>query len=113
MKHDAGNAFPKKSPSMTKFTLVLCLWLISNCLTAQTEIPIGSWRTHFSYRDASGIALTENGVFCAGSNSLFFLDFQDQSLTRVSKINGLSDSEISAIAYNVPSSPIALMADFD
>ena len=108
MKQDVGNVFPKEIPSMTKFKLIFSLWLISKCLTAQNEIPIGSWRTHFSYRDACGVALTENGVFCAGSNSLFFLDFQDQSLSRVNKINGLSDSEISAIAYNLPSKKLVI-----
>ena len=78
---------------------VFWLMLTSSLLAAQNEIPIGSWRTHFSYRDASQVAITGPGVYCAGLNSLFFVDSQDQSLKRISKIDGLSDSGISSIGY--------------
>jgi len=81
---------------------IFCLMILSASLVAQNDIPLESWRTHFSYRDAKSIGLTKTGAFCAGANSLFFLDLPDQSLNRISKIDGLSDTEISTIAYYDP-----------
>jgi len=74
--------------------------LTSSLLAAQNEIPIGWWRTHFSYRDASHVAVAESGVYCAGPNTLFFMDLQDLNLQRISKIDGLSETGISSIAHN-------------
>ena len=76
------------------------LLLICNGITAQNEIPIGSWRTHFSYRDAHSLAISEFGVYCGGANTLFFLDFQDQNLERIGKLDGLSEGGFSTIAFH-------------
>ena len=101
MKPGVESAFSKeRNPAMDKYWLAYLLIFVSSSLEAQSEIPIESWRTHFSYRDARSIALTETGAFCSGSNTLFFLDLQDHSLNKISKIDGLSDSQPSVVAYH-------------
>jgi hypothetical protein len=83
---------------MTKYGLILWIILYGPVVLAQKNIAIGTWRTHFSFRDAHSIAPTENGAFCAGNNSLFFFDLEDRSLNRIGKIDGLSDTRISTAA---------------
>ncbi len=87
-----------KTKIMTK--RILILFLLPQLLWGQEEIPIGTWRTHFSFRDAHSIALTQSGAYCAGSNSLFFLDLEDNSLTKLSKIDGLSGTSIRTINFH-------------
>ncbi len=102
MKHTTKSVFSKINRLTVQCRFIFFFITPTTALVAQNDIPIGSWRTHFSYRDAHSIAPTGDGAFCAGSNSLFFLDLQDQSLNRISKIDGLSDTKISTIAYHEP-----------
>ncbi len=69
-------------------------------LRAQSDIPIGAWRTHFSFRDNHSIITTEKRVYSAGSNSLFYYDRMDGSLNQISKIDGLSETDIRDIGYH-------------
>lgn len=80
--------------------LTFFLTVLNLSLQGQENIPIGTWRTHFSFRDANSVAPAINGAYCAGNNSLFFLDLQDNSINRLSKVDGLSESLISTIAYD-------------
>ncbi|MEP1034305.1 hypothetical protein [Ekhidna sp.] len=64
------------------------------------NIPVGTWRTHFSYNDARHLAVTEDKIFCSTAIGLFSREKSDGSLRRLSKIDGLSDVGVSALAYN-------------
>ena len=66
----------------------------------QTDIPIGSWRTHFSYRQATSVAVAENKIYCTAGTGLFYFDLEDNSTNKLSKIDGLSDTEIADLAYS-------------
>lgn len=76
----------------------LCFFLTLFVVTAQ-NIPLGTWRTHFSYQNVKLVEKAGNKIFCAAENGLFYFDLQDQSLNKLTKINGLSDANISAMAY--------------
>ncbi len=67
---------------------------------AQNDIPIGTWRTHFSYYSAANVAVVQSKVYCASKNGFFFFDTEEQSTSIISKVNGLSDTGISALGYN-------------
>ena len=64
------------------------------------NIPIGTWRTHFSYLDARILAVTSDKIFCATEIGLFSRELSDGSVRRLSKIDGLSDVEVSSMAYH-------------
>ncbi len=70
-------------------------------LFAQSNIPIGSWRTHFSYQQAKLVALAGERVYCAAQNGLFYFDQGDNSLNILSKLDGLSDVGIVAMDYQL------------
>ncbi len=74
-------------------------FLISNTLPAQ-DLPIGAWRTHHSYNNGRILTASPTKVFCAVANGLFSLDRSDNSLSKITKISGLSDAQISAMQYD-------------
>lgn len=92
MKHFAGLAF-------LKLWAISSLFLYSTFSSAQ-DIAVGTWRTHFSYTDAQIIEKTGDKIFCAASNGLFSIDLSDNSLRKLSKIDGLSDVGVSAMKYD-------------
>ncbi|MDW7692220.1 two-component regulator propeller domain-containing protein [Flammeovirgaceae bacterium SG7u.111] len=67
---------------------------------AQSNIPVGSWRVHLTYHKGSKLTMGDNKVYCASGNSLFFLDQEDNSLNVLSKVDGLSDSQVAALGYS-------------
>lgn len=65
-----------------------------------SQIPVGSWRSHLPFAEASKVAKAENKVYCSTSGGLFYYNLKDNSINKVSKEDGLSDSEVTAIAYS-------------
>lgn len=79
-------------------TILTCLLLFACFLPAQ--IPNGSWRDHLPYTGAIKIAEVNGKIFCATNGGLFSYNTADNSLQRYSKVNGLSDIDISTIGYS-------------
>ncbi|MBA3972103.1 MAG: hypothetical protein H0X46_08165, partial [Bacteroidetes bacterium] len=84
---------------MKKISLLFPILFILVSLTAQ-QIPIGAWQEHLSYKNA--ISVTEGGgmVYCATTSGIFSYKKSDNSMTRLSKVNGLSDVEAVVVEYN-------------
>jgi len=76
-------------------------------LTAQ-NIPLEAWRTHFSYQQVKLLIEADDKIFCAAENGLFFYNLQDQSINKLTKINGFSDVDISTMAYHQPSNMLVI-----
>ena len=71
-------------------------------------IPIGSWRTHLSYRNLQHLALTPERIYGVATNGLMYVDRSDNSLRLLSKNDGLSDAGVITMAYNPSSEALAL-----
>ena len=67
------------------------------CCSAQ-EISVGTWRQHLSYNDVNLISLSPTQVYGATDNGILILDRTTNELSTISKIDGLSSFEITAIA---------------
>jgi hypothetical protein len=65
---------------------------------AQEGIAIGQWRTHLPYNSGLGVVVLEEKIITAAQDAMFVYDSEDESLRRFSKVHGLSDVGISAIA---------------
>lgn len=89
--------------------LLCSLILFPDWLTAQSNIAIGTWRTHFSYQNARLLALSPEQAYVAAQNGLFSYHFSDNTLSVFSKLDGLSDAGISAMAFQ-PGSDILILA---
>jgi hypothetical protein len=74
--------------------------LLSHCLVLAQKVGIGQWREHLPYKETRAISVTKNKVYCAAVSTVFYYDKEDQSLNRLSTVNGLSDVDISTLKYN-------------
>ena len=80
--------------------ITLALILIKTNTIAQTNIPLGTWRTHISFRQSFDVALGSDRVYSASKNGIFYILKEDNSLNKLTKMEGLSDTDISEIAWD-------------
>lgn len=80
--------------------LVSILVLFPYFLTAQNGV--GEWIDYFPYRKMIHIVDAGDKVFAASPYSLLEIDKKEKSMTRLSKINGLSETNINHINYHKP-----------
>lgn len=91
----------------TSINLIIALFVI-RVSVAQENIPVGTWRSHFNYQRTHLVELANGLIYCANQYGLFYFDPSDNSLNKMSKINGLSDIRISAMTYDDNSDILAL-----
>lgn len=80
--------------------LFLILSGLFPAVAALGQPAIGQWRDHYPYRQTRAVA-EGNGVFyCASRNAVFSVDPSTGEIGRISKINGLSDVDITTLSWN-------------
>ncbi len=62
--------------------------------------PIGQWREHLPYNSAIDVTAGDGKVFCATPYSLFSVTVAGNTIERLSRITGLSETGVSAIKYD-------------
>ncbi len=67
---------------------------------AQVNIPLGTWRTHFQYQDVRKVVLAQSRVYVATANTLFYLDETDNSVNKLTQIDGLSEVGIASLFFD-------------
>ncbi len=82
------------------FTLLATLFLLINTSAQAQEQVLSSWIDHLPYNRTKAVAVAGNKIYVATNYSLFSLDKDENSLERISKINGLSDTDIGDMAYH-------------
>ena len=70
------------------------IFLLSTACFAQ---PIGTWQDHLSYQSAIAVGTGDSKLVVASPWALFTYDPQNETFSRFSKINGLSESGIETI----------------
>jgi ligand-binding sensor domain-containing protein len=61
---------------------------------------IGEWTDYQSYAHAKNVAVTSDNVYCVTEGGLFSYSKTDNSILKLSTINGLSDVAIQRLAYS-------------
>jgi hypothetical protein len=85
---------------MRKFVfLFFTVLLFSNAIIAQ-DIAIGQWEEHLSYKNAQAVSEGNGKVYCASKSGVFIFNKGDNSMERLSKVNGLSDVEATVVNFN-------------
>jgi hypothetical protein len=67
---------------------------------AAQDIPIGTWRAHISYNSIHSIALSPSKIYAAAPNGLFLAELSGNGFSLVTKLNGLSGTGITWIAFD-------------
>lgn len=68
-------------------------------LSAQNT-GIGQWRTHLPYQHVIDVEAWDSKIYAATPYELFIYDNEDNSLSLLNKVNGLSDIGISSIEFS-------------
>lgn len=77
--------------------MALGSWLV---LPLLGQMPLGQWRTHLPYRYCTLVETTDDRVYCSATGGLFSYNLTDNSLEKISKVDGLSDNGVSAMRWN-------------
>lgn len=84
-----------------KLFLKLFIILFSLFISAFGQgIAIGEWRDHLPYKNTIDVADAGDIIYCATKYCLFTFNKADNSIARITKVNGLSDIGISRIKYS-------------
>jgi hypothetical protein len=86
-------------PVSMKKLATLSLLLLSLQGISQ-QIPLDTWRSHFSYSSARLITQANNTLVCVAQNGLFLVDIDSREMTVLGKENGLGDVAASAIHFS-------------
>jgi hypothetical protein len=86
--------------NISRYAFTAVLTLLSVLSGRSQQIPIGSWREELPYYQVISVTDAGSMVYAATPYSVFTVDKEDNSVTRINKINGLSDIGITCIRYN-------------
>lgn len=84
---------------MKRFFSVIVL-LLSFTLSHATQAAMGQWRTHLSFTSIGQITESGNKIFGLSNGALFSVDKTDFTLELITKLSGLSSSDIKLIKYS-------------
>lgn len=90
----------KQEKSLRNWWLIGLSVIIYQLSFSPVRAQIGSWRTYMSYAEPQQIVKADDNLFVRASNSLYQYNLTDQSITTYDKVNGLSDTYITHIAWN-------------
>ncbi|MBC7720991.1 MAG: hypothetical protein H7068_03155, partial [Pedobacter sp.] len=85
------------------YTKIFLLFLLSAIchlpsVSQNALVPIGYWREHLNYQSTQQVVKGDK-IYCATTNNVFSVD-ADNNAERYSKVNGLNDLGVSAIAWD-------------
>ncbi|MES2628018.1 MAG: two-component regulator propeller domain-containing protein [Bacteroidota bacterium] len=74
--------------------------LLFPVITSAQQIGIGQWRDHLSFNRVFAVEASKDKVFGASDQGIIELDLNDNSISKLTRVNGLNDFGITAIKYN-------------
>lgn len=69
-------------------------------LSLSGQIPMGQWRTHLPYQFCTISEATTHKIYCSATGGLFYYNLDDNSVEKISKVDGLSDNGVSAMRWS-------------
>lgn len=88
----------------------IMLWLLLLLpLNGFSQVAVGEWRTHFSYRNVEQVAWTGRLVFATAYHHLFSYDPLDGSVDYYTTQTGLSGNECSFVRYSKDASTLLVV----
>ena len=87
--------------ALLRAIFLFSFWILINPgLKSQDIRPIGTWKDHLSYRSSSWLTQSPDDIIVSTGKALIFIDKVDGSHRTMSKIDGLSESQIAQIKYD-------------
>ena len=82
------------------FTISLIILIFAIHSVVAQEIGIGEWRDHLPYNSTVSVTASKDKVYCATPYSIFYYDKNENTVSRFTRISGLSDIGIVRVAFN-------------
>lgn len=82
---------------LKKPLLLICAIVFATSCFAQLQM--GGWQTFFNYNNVSNIVLSKEKIFAVSDGNLFSVDKEYESIETYTKLTGLSDYNITSMAY--------------
>lgn len=97
--------------SMLQFVRILTVFILYSIWihSLNAQLTIGEWRTHLPYSQAIRVTEAGDRIFCAARSGLFYYDKADNTINKFTRIDGLSDVEISCLDYS-PENDVLIIA---
>ncbi|MGB0165867.1 MAG: hypothetical protein ACPF8V_03330 [Luteibaculum sp.] len=80
--------------------LLLVLLLFPVCIYSQSRLRVGEWKDHYSFHRIQSIAHGDGKIYGAGEIGIVIYDLSDNSFDQIGRVEGLSDVQISTIAFD-------------
>lgn len=88
--------------------LLLSLLLFSCGVSFAQPPAIGGWRDHLPYNHGVATVSAGDKIYCATTSGFFYYDSKDNSINKLSKVNGLADVGVNALAYSATYNTVIL-----
>ena len=88
-----------------RLILPLLFLIISFDSNAQS-VPIGQWQDHLTYSNVPFVSLANGKAYAASESGLFSVEPSENSISRLSTINGLSNIKATALGSATESAPL-------
>ena len=82
------------------FSLGLVLTVFASSIQAQSNIPIGTWKSYLPYQNGRLVTQNQDKVIYATEWSIMTIDKEDNAIDFLTKVEGLSDVGIELIEYD-------------
>src|ERR1035437_8514367 len=83
------------------FLLIACtLLILSPDKLIGQGIAVQQWRDHLPFNNLISVTRSANKVYAASYYGIFTYDTEDNSISKLTKVNGLTDMGISKISYS-------------
>ncbi len=79
---------------------IILFFILSTFFDLLAQKPLGTWTSYLPYGNASKLALADNRIYCSTNGGAFYYNKLDNSLHKISREDGLSDTEITSLAYS-------------
>lgn len=83
-----------------RYFLTFFLLLATSASLFAQQVPVGQWRDELPYTLCNSVTDAGDKVYASTPYAVFYVNKEDFSVARITKINGLSDIGISCINYN-------------
>jgi len=64
------------------------------------QIKMGEWRTHLPYAYCTLVEAAGDRIYCSSTGGFFYYNLEDNSIEKLSKIDGLSDNGVIAMRWS-------------
>jgi ligand-binding sensor domain-containing protein len=91
----------------------VCFYLLVgfSCIATAYTQPLGGWTDHLPYYQAKRVIAVGDKIYSATPYSILVTDTRENSVTRLSKVNGLSETGITTMAADPVSGKLVVAYD--